>query len=94
MRKILEIDGIKIAITMKPTGEELGKFYFYSQKYDIWCLDDSWRVAQEDLAWILRDKVEAYISTPYSNMTTKREKRKWKAYRELVDRGLQYHRTI
>lgn len=87
MHKTLTIDGINILIKVTETGEELGKFYFCSRKYDIWCLDNTWEEAQEDLAWILRDKVKAYSEVPYSQMPTKVEKAKWKLYQDLLDHG-------
>lgn len=88
MRKTLTIDGIDILVGVTEADENLGKFYFCSRKYDIWCLDDSWEEAKEDLAWILRDKVKAYNEVPYSQMHTKAEKAKWKLYQDLLKRGL------
>ena len=88
MRRKLTIDGISIFIDIVETGQKLGKYQFSSSKYDIWCFDDCWEVAQEDLAWILKDKVKAYMSVPYSSMKTKSEQLKWKRYEQLHKMGL------
>ena len=88
MKKTLTVDGINIQIEMKETGQELGKYQFSSRKYDIWCFDDNWETAQEDLTWILKDRVKSFISTPYSKMQSKHDREVWKTYQKLVQQGL------
>lgn len=84
MRKILQVGEVKILVDIQETAQELGKFQFSSYKYDIWCFDDSWEEAKEDLAWILQDKVKAYTSVPYSSMRDKREREKWRLYSKIA----------
>lgn len=88
MRKTLTIDGINISITVQDLPDTPHLKQYSSRKYDIWCHDENWDVAQEDLAWILKDKVKCYTSTPYSEMPDKREREKWKTYHKLLDMGL------
>lgn len=88
MKKTLTVDGINIQIEMQETGQELGKYQFSSKKYDIWCLSDSWEEAQELLIFILKDRVKAFTSTPYSKMLNKHDREVWKTYQKLLQQGL------
>ena len=87
MKKLWKVDGIGIYITIKENKYSVGKYTFYSSKYNIWCMDDFWEVAQENLEWILKDKVTSYIKCPDSELS--KDQRKWKSlYSKLVNKGL------
>lgn len=86
--RILTVDGIKIRIHIKDTGQKVGRYQFSSSKYDIWCFDDSWEVAQEDLAWILKDRVNSFLHDQHPNMLPTTYKRLYRLYKSLIDKGL------
>ena len=90
MRKILIVDGINISITVQDLTDMPHLKQYSSKKYGIWCHDENWDVAQEDLVWILRDKVHSYLQLPYSKLLTERDRRLWKTYQCLVQKGFSY----
>lgn len=89
MKKFLKVGNTNILITITPTGQTPGEYQYRSSKYDIWCFDNTWEEAQENLLWILQDKVNAYVHCPLSKLNKlnlKEEKRKWKLYNSLFEK--------